>query len=105
MYLNAWKWHVGYKACNPLLPMQTCIDYGKQFGVKKWEKRGLVEEELVLIDVEEKEKSMNKFTQGFVKQANLTCSLTRCRDYVRKKCVAISMLEREENLSRRIGAW
>ena len=44
----------------------------------------IVEEELVLIDVEEKEKPMNKFTQGFAKQANLTCGLTRCREYVRK---------------------
>ena len=102
MYLNAWKWHAGYIACNPLLPMLMCTDYGKQCGVKKWEKRGLVEEELVLIDVEEKEKPRNKFTQGFVKQANLTCSLTRCREYDRKKCVAISMLEREENLNRRM---
>ena len=49
-----------------------------------------------------KEKPMNKFTQGFAKQANLTCSLTRCREYVRKKCAAMSMLEREEILSRRM---
>ena len=45
---------------------------------------------------------MNKSTQGFVKQADLTRSLARSREYDRKKCAAISMPEREENLSRRM---
>ena len=45
----------------------------------------------MLIDLEEKEKPINKSTQGFVKQADLTHSLARRREYDRKKCAAMKL--------------
>ena len=46
---------------------------------------------------------MKKDTQGFVKQAavGLTRNLATCREYNRNRQAAISMPEREKNLSRR----
>ena len=52
-----------------------------------------------MIQSEEKDKPMKKDTQGFLKQADLTRSVARHREYDRKRCAAMSMLEREKRTS------